>query len=74
MMGVTDTIAETVDDYVAMAVRLARDSDWRAAVKAKIAGAKHRVYGDRACISAFEEFLERAVWQDPPARNEARPE
>ena len=30
LMGVTETIAATADDYIAMAVRLARDPEWRA--------------------------------------------
>lgn len=36
-LGVTDTAARTDDDYVAIAVRLARDADWRAAISAAIA-------------------------------------
>jgi predicted O-linked N-acetylglucosamine transferase (SPINDLY family) len=61
MMEVTETIAATVDDYVALAVRLAREPARRAAVKAKIARGKHRVYGDTACIAALEEFLDRVA-------------
>jgi predicted O-linked N-acetylglucosamine transferase (SPINDLY family) len=57
MMGVTETIAETIDDYVSIAVRLAQDVSWREAVKAKIAANKHRIYLDRACISGLEQFL-----------------
>jgi predicted O-linked N-acetylglucosamine transferase (SPINDLY family) len=62
MMDVTETIATSVDDYVAMAVRLGRDKAWRDAVKARVAANKHRLYGDRACIAALEDFLGRAVW------------
>jgi len=57
MMGVTETVAETVDGYVCIAVRLARDIEWRMAMKRRITAAKHRVYRDRSCISALEEFL-----------------
>jgi protein O-GlcNAc transferase len=63
MMHVSETIAPTVDDYVAIAARLGRDPAWRAAVKARMAANKHRVYGDRACIAALEDFLSRAVWE-----------
>lgn len=63
MMGVTDTIAETIDNYVSTAVRLARDAPWRSAVKEKIAASKHRVYRDKACITALEEFLDRVARQ-----------
>jgi protein O-GlcNAc transferase len=61
MMGVTETIAETIDDYVSIAVRLALDVPWRSAVKARIAAGKHRIYFDRACISKLEQFLSQVV-------------
>jgi predicted O-linked N-acetylglucosamine transferase (SPINDLY family) len=61
MMNVADTIAATRDDYVSIAVRLARDESVRAAVKSKIARNKHRVYADMTCIAALEEFLNRVA-------------
>jgi predicted O-linked N-acetylglucosamine transferase (SPINDLY family) len=61
MMDVTETLTETIDDYVATAVRLARDPVWRAAIKEKIARNKHRLYRDRTCIEALEDFLERTA-------------
>jgi predicted O-linked N-acetylglucosamine transferase (SPINDLY family) len=61
MMGIEETIAETVDDYVAIAVRLARDAAWRQAIRERIAANKHRVYRDRVPIAALEEFLSRAA-------------
>jgi predicted O-linked N-acetylglucosamine transferase (SPINDLY family) len=61
MMGVTETITETIADYISVAVRLARDAPWRKAVKARIAANKHRIYRDSTCISALEEFLSRAA-------------
>jgi protein O-GlcNAc transferase len=69
MMGVTETIAGTIDGYVATAVRLARDGAWYAEIKAKMAANKRRVYRDGACIAALEEFLGRVAC-DPksPAR------
>jgi predicted O-linked N-acetylglucosamine transferase (SPINDLY family) len=57
LIGVTDTTAATVDDYIAIAVRLARDPTWRKNVKNHIAQAKHRLYRDDAAIAALEEFL-----------------
>ncbi|HXQ40400.1 MAG TPA: tetratricopeptide repeat protein [Candidatus Udaeobacter sp.] len=59
MMGVTETIAETIDGYVATAVRLAQDTAWRKTIGSKISENKHKIYRDRACISALEEFLDR---------------
>jgi predicted O-linked N-acetylglucosamine transferase (SPINDLY family) len=67
MMGLDETIAPTVDDYVAVAVRLGRGAAERAAVGARIAAEKHRLYGDRACIAALEDFLDRAVRAGAPA-------
>jgi protein O-GlcNAc transferase len=61
MMGISETIAHTIDDYVSMAVRLARDEPWRMSVKAKIAANKHRVYRDDACIAGLERFLDRVA-------------
>src|SRR5262249_9704353 len=61
MMGLDDMIAGTVDDYVAIAVRLGRSAEERTALRARIAAGKHRVHGDRASIVALEDFLDRAV-------------
>ncbi len=61
MMGVTDTVAETVDDYVAIAARLGKEPDTRRALSGRIAENKHKIYRDRACVTALEELLEKAV-------------
>lgn len=61
MMDVRGTTAQTIDEYVSIAVALARDSAKRAEVASQIAAGKHRVYRDRACIVGLEEFLERVA-------------
>ena len=61
MMGVTDTIARAIDDYVAIAVRLANEPAERQALRERMKENAHKVYRDRACIAALEDFLERAV-------------
>jgi predicted O-linked N-acetylglucosamine transferase (SPINDLY family) len=61
MMGLTETIADGIDDYVATATRLARDPAWRAELRRKTAERKHRIWRDRTCIAALEDFLEQAV-------------
>jgi protein O-GlcNAc transferase len=58
MMGVTDTVARSIDEYLATAVRLARDTSWRVALRRRIAQSKQRAYRDRACITALEDFLD----------------
>jgi protein O-GlcNAc transferase len=61
MMELRETIARTVDDYVAIASRLGQDREKRASLSSRIAARKHRVYRDSACIAALEAFLEQAV-------------
>lgn len=61
MMGLDELIAADQQQYVEIAVRLAHDSAWRAAVSARIAANKHRVYGDLTSVRALEEFMEQAV-------------
>jgi predicted O-linked N-acetylglucosamine transferase (SPINDLY family) len=61
MMGMPETIAETIDGYVALAVRMARDPGFRAELKARVASDKHRLYRDRTSIAALEDFIDRVV-------------
>ncbi len=57
LIGVADTIAATTCDYVSLAARLAQDLTWRKEVNHRIAQGKHRLYRDRSCIAALEDFL-----------------
>jgi predicted O-linked N-acetylglucosamine transferase (SPINDLY family) len=57
MMGVEETIAADVPDYVSIAVRLATDTSWRKCVSNRISREKHRIYRDRDCITGLEQFL-----------------
>jgi protein O-GlcNAc transferase len=61
MMGVTDTIAASPDDYVTIAVRLARDPAWRATLRARMAENRVRLYADPAPVRALETFIEKVV-------------
>jgi protein O-GlcNAc transferase len=61
MMGVTETITTSVDDYVTVAQRLATDTAWRAAMRERMKANRHRVYRDPACIEALQEFLLRVT-------------
>lgn len=61
MLGVTETIASSVDEYVALAVRLANDRTWRYSIRNSVASNKHRLYGDSTVLSALENFLENIV-------------
>jgi len=61
MMGIDDTIADTLEGFVAIAVRLGRDPAWRDVQRRRIADNKHRCYRDRSAIGGLEEFLERTA-------------
>jgi predicted O-linked N-acetylglucosamine transferase (SPINDLY family) len=61
MMGLGDTVAATIDDYIAMAVRLAKDPQERQALRRRIAENKHKLFNDRACVTALEDLIESAV-------------
>jgi len=63
MMNVTETITETIDDYVSVAVRLARDVPWRMTVKGRMFANKDRIYRDRTAIFALQDFLNRVARQ-----------
>jgi protein O-GlcNAc transferase len=61
MMDVRETKAQTIDEYVSIAGLLGRDMGKRSEVAAKIAANKQRVYRDRECITALEDFLDDAT-------------
>jgi predicted O-linked N-acetylglucosamine transferase (SPINDLY family) len=60
-IGVTDTIAKNNADYVEIAARLGRDSEFRHSLQTQIAQNRHRLYRDEAALSALEGFLQKAV-------------
>ncbi|MDA8430851.1 MAG: methyltransferase domain-containing protein [Geobacteraceae bacterium] len=59
MMGVEETIATSMEEYISIAVRLALDTQWRDDVSGRISCNKHKIYQDRECITAMEHFLMR---------------
>jgi predicted O-linked N-acetylglucosamine transferase (SPINDLY family) len=63
MMGVTETIAQSPEDYISIAARLANNSDERRTMRRAMAERKHRVYRDPECISELEDFLDHAARQ-----------
>lgn len=60
-IGVEDTIANTVEEYVHIAVRLGRDHGWRENVGQRIAAGKHRLFDDHRPIEALESFYRWAA-------------
>jgi predicted O-linked N-acetylglucosamine transferase (SPINDLY family) len=61
MLDIPDTIAASVDDYVAIAIRLGQDADFRHQMAARMAENRDKVYRDRAPITALEDVIETAV-------------
>jgi protein O-GlcNAc transferase len=60
-IGCEATIAESLDDYVSIAVRLMRDPAWRAQIRQTVALRKHRAFDTSAYIGALEAFLTEEV-------------
>ncbi|NJL55642.1 hypothetical protein HC928_10910 [bacterium] len=56
MLGITETIARTEDEYVDVSVRLGVDLTWRQQIKEQMEQQRDLLYDDRECIRAFEEF------------------
>jgi protein O-GlcNAc transferase len=67
-IGCEATIAGSVDDYVAIAVRLARDPVWRTEVRQSVARGKNSAFNDKAYMRALERFLAEAVSQSVPGQ------
>jgi protein O-GlcNAc transferase len=61
MMGLHETIAESLDHYIAIAVKLGKDVHYRKQITEMIASGRHRIYCDKTCIVALEEFFEKVV-------------
>ena len=60
-MGIDGPVAETVDEYVDMAVRLAGDRDYRQAFSREIGQAKGELFEDAQALAEFEDFFETAA-------------
>jgi len=60
-MGFTDLIADGLDSYLEIALRLANDREWRERVKTEIASRSDALYEDAAVVRELENFLVAAV-------------
>jgi protein O-GlcNAc transferase len=70
MMGIRETTARTVDEFVSIASSLGCSRERRSELSAEIANRKHHVYGDRECIATLEAFLEQVARGDYEPRGE----
>jgi len=61
MMDIDETEGRNIDEYVAIAVRLAKEPDRRREISEKIARNRHLCYRDIECVRGLEQFIRRAV-------------
>lgn len=61
VMGLGDLVSESVDDYIAAAIRLGLDQAWRASVRKRIAENKAKLWADHRPVAALEAFLEKVA-------------
>jgi predicted O-linked N-acetylglucosamine transferase (SPINDLY family) len=59
LAGVGDTVAKDEDDYVRIAVRVARERTWRDDVAARVVAGQARLFDDARSIDALADGLER---------------
>ncbi|GEO81535.1 O-linked N-acetylglucosamine transferase, SPINDLY family protein [Pararhodospirillum oryzae] len=60
LMGMTELIAQDLNDYVRIAVRLGTDGAWRAAMKERLLQQHGRLYRDTDVVRALEAFYRKA--------------
>ncbi len=60
-IGVTETIASSLQEYVEIAVKLGKDKQWREKVKQKIIQNHHRLYNDLECVKALAQFYRQVI-------------
>jgi predicted O-linked N-acetylglucosamine transferase (SPINDLY family) len=61
MMGVRETIADNLNEFISISARLAKDQAFRLDIKRKIRANKHKMFRDRSAVTGLEQFLEKSV-------------
>ncbi len=69
MLGVNETIAASLTEYVDIAVRLAKDREWRTVIRQKISANRAAIYADATPVRALEAWLDDTI---RPATGSAR--
>jgi predicted O-linked N-acetylglucosamine transferase (SPINDLY family) len=60
-LGVTETIAHSVEEYVEIAVGLGQDREWRAQILQRMSAGHGSLFGDTSSVRALEEFFLHVV-------------
>jgi FkbM family methyltransferase len=63
MMGISETIAKDKADYIKVAVRLGRDRNFYLQCKRLIGKNRSKLFGDKSCIPALEDFYRQVARQ-----------
>ena len=66
LIGIEDTIAKDVDDYVQIAVKLGLDPEWRRSVSSRIVERRHLLFDDTSCVKSLEAFYRWAAGAPRP--------
>ena len=61
MMGIKETIAQTKEDYVKIAIRLGEDAQYRKYISQQVGENKYKLYGDLKPVRALEDFFFKVV-------------
>ena len=61
MLGVTDTIAQNEAEYIEIAVKLGKDSQWRGDIAERMSQRQDNLFDDRVCVTALEAFYQEVV-------------
>jgi protein O-GlcNAc transferase len=61
MMGITETIARSEQEYIQIAIKLGLDPGWRRSILTKMQQQRPSIYEDRTCVTALEAFYCHAV-------------
>jgi predicted O-linked N-acetylglucosamine transferase (SPINDLY family) len=59
-MGVTELVADSLDSYVEIALRLTNDAAWRERLKNEIAARSSALFEDARVVTELEDFLRAA--------------
>jgi predicted O-linked N-acetylglucosamine transferase (SPINDLY family) len=57
MMGIKETIASSKEEYIQIAIRLGRDTQYRQYISGLVAHNKYKLYHDLKPVRALEQFL-----------------
>lgn len=60
-LGVTETIAQTLEDYIRIAIQLGQDPNYRQQIRQRIQAGHKALYQDLSCVEALYAFFQKAV-------------